>query len=75
MSDLIEEKIKNRKKTFFKMSRDSFIIILSLLVFRSIFFEPYRIPSGSMIPTLEIGDFILVNKFQYGLKVRSRMLL
>lgn len=69
MSDLIEEKIKNRKKTFFKMSRDSFIIILSLLVFRSIFFEPYRIPSGSMIPTLEIGDFILVNKFQYGLKV------
>ncbi|MEH0859962.1 MULTISPECIES: signal peptidase I [Halobacteriovorax] len=69
MSELIEEKILNRKKTFIKMTRDSFIIIISLLIFRSVLFEPYRIPSGSMIPTLEIGDFILVKKFQYGLKV------
>ena len=42
-----------------------------LLVFsvRSFAYEPYRIPSGSMEPTLEIGDFIFVNKFVYGLRL------
>lgn len=69
MRDILEEKIASRKKSFLRMCRDSFLIILFLLTFRSSFYEPYRIPSGSMIPTLEIGDFILVEKFSYGLKL------
>ena len=43
--------------------------LLTVLVIRSVVAEPFRIPSGSMVPTLEIGDYILVNKFSYGLRL------
>ena len=46
-----------------------FPVILIVLVLRSFVVEPFRIPSGSMLPTLNIGDFILVNKFSYGLRL------
>tara|TARA_R110000787_G_scaffold57667_17_gene131612 strand:- start:286 stop:1074 length:789 start_codon:yes stop_codon:yes gene_type:complete len=49
-------------------SRSFFPVILAVLLLRSFVAEPFRIPSGSMIPTLLIGDFILVNKFSYGLR-------
>lgn len=45
-----------------------FPVIFAVFVLRSFVVEPFRIPSGSMIPTLHIGDFILVNKFTYGLR-------
>jgi signal peptidase I len=59
----------SKKQKFVKEMKSIILIIVSVLAFRSVFFEPFKIPSGSMIPTLLIGDFILVNKFSYGFKV------
>jgi len=50
-------------------ARSFFPIFFIVLVLRAFIVEPFRIPSGSMMPTLLVGDFILVNKFTYGIRL------
>ena len=54
--------------TVIEYSRSFFPVLLFVLVIRSFIFEPFRIPSGSMMPTLVQGDFIFVKKYSYGLR-------
>lgn len=46
-----------------------FPVIAAVFIFRSFLYEPFKIPSSSMVPTLQIGDLILVNKFTYGIRL------
>jgi signal peptidase I len=54
---------------YVEYSRSFFPVLLIVFLLRSFIVEPFRIPSGSMLPTLQVGDFILVSKFHYGLRL------
>lgn len=60
---------KLRQPWWLEYSASFFPVILAVFLVRSFVVEPFKIPSGSMIPTLHIGDFILVNKFDYGIRL------
>lgn len=67
----VEQEIErlSREPIVTEYAKSFFPVLLFVLTLRSFLFEPYQVPTGSMIPTIKIGDFILVNKFAYGLRL------
>lgn len=61
-----EETEKNISNSFAENLKTVFLAIFIALIIRSFFFEPFRIPSGSMYPTLKVGDYLFVSKYTYG---------
>jgi len=58
-----------REPWWVEYGKSFFPVILIVFFLRSFLVEPFKIPSGSMVPTLLVGDFILVNKYTYGIRI------
>jgi signal peptidase I len=68
---------RGREPVVVEYARSFFPVLFVVFVLRSFLVEPFQIPSSSMVPTLEIGDYILVNKFTYGIRlpvIRTKVL-
>lgn len=65
----VEISRKGKVPVIVEYSKSFFPVLLIVFLLRGFIVEPFRIPSGSMLPSLYIGDFILVNKFAYGVKL------
>ena len=73
----VEISRKGKEPVIVEYSKSFFPVLLIVFLLRGFVVEPFRIPSGSMLPSLYIGDFILVNKFAYGIKlpILNKMIL
>ena len=65
----VEIKRGGKEPVIVEYSKSFFPVLLIVFLLRGFIVEPFRIPSGSMLPSLYIGDFILVNKFAYGIRL------
>ena len=63
---LRNKKKKSNESSIFEFIKTIFYAVIIAIIFRSLLFEPYNIPSGSMLPNLLIGDYLFVSKFSYG---------
>jgi len=61
-----KDEVQAKEPVLVEYSKSFFPVLFIVLILRSFIVEPFQIPSPSMVPTLEVGDFILVNKFTYG---------
>ncbi len=64
-------KQEKKKESLFDTIKTIVYAVLLAMLIRSLFFEPFRIPSGSMYPTLEVGDYLFVSKYTYGYSKHS----